>query len=373
MSVLTTNKKNKNLKILVISPTNFKVCDHNAINSGSIEQFTYILSEELAKRGHQVTLFATKDSQLPNGVKLGYVFKNTPSNYYHLDPSEIWTRDLVQASSALKHACKFDYVINHTMGGIPIIELLKAEKFPIISSTTIHWRFTDKRLVPLLNMYRNHPLIVISRHAKKGLHKNNVKGLVPYGLKPAQWPFTPKKQDYLLFVGKIIPDKGVDLAIKVARKLGKKLIIAGRVINERYPKYFDKEIAPYLNHKIKYVGEISGSTKIDLFKNAEAFLSPGRWSEPFGVVFIEAQACGTPVIGWNPGSSNDSIIDKQTGFVINAKNDSKAIDEIVMKLKKIDTINPYMCRKNVEENFTIEKTANEYEKIISKQIKAINK
>lgn len=362
--------KRKKLKILIIAPTNFKVTDQNAINSGSIEQHTYLLAEALANRGHMVTLFATKDAGCPNNVTRHYTFKSSPKNYYNLDANHVFSRDFIQVTSALKLSKKYEYISCHTMSGIAIIELLKSQGVPIVGSTTIHWRTTDKRLNPLLNQYPEHPLVVISRHTSYELmDKNNVMGVVHNGLKIEQWPFKKTKKDYLLFVGKLIPEKGVDLVVKAANRLNMNLIIAGRKMDERYPSFFNEYIKPYLNNKIRYVGEVSGKQKISLFKNAYAFISPGRWAEPFGIVFIESQACGTPVIAWNPGASNDPIIDGKTGFIINAKTDEEAVDEICNKVKDIHLINPVDCRLNIKRNYTIEHTARTYEEVMYKQIK----
>lgn len=359
----------KKLKILIIAPTNFKVTDQNAINSGSIEQHTYLLAEALCKRGHKVTLFATGDATCPTGVKRAYVFKSSPKNYYRLDANMVFARDFIQVTSALKRSSKYDYVSCHTMAGIAVMELLKSQGIPVVGSTTIHWRVNDKRLQPLLSKYPNHPLIVVSRHASQSLIKrNNVLGIVHYGLKLNQWPYSSNKGKYLLYVGKIIPEKGVDLVVKASHKSGTPLLICGRRMEERYPDFFENNIQPYLSSKIKYLGEISGNKKLQLFKNALAFVSPGRWEEPFGIVFIEAQACGTPVIAWNPGSSNDSIINGKTGFIIKASNDEDAVEQIIKDVKKIKNIHSRSCRANIKRNYLIENTAKTYEEIMYKQV-----
>lgn len=356
------------MKILIISPPNFKVTNYNTINSGSIEQFTYALSESLAKRGHKVTLFATKDAQKPKNVSVKYVFNSPPKNYYQLPSNVVLANQMIQAASALKDVDKYDYISNHTITGIPVIELVKSKNNSFSTSTTIHWRGSDPRLKPVLNQYPNHPLILISQHAKNQFIGKNVLGVIHHGIKLNQWPFQKNKKDYLLFVGKIIPEKGVDLVIKAARKLNTKLLIAGRIIKERNPLYFETQIKPFLSERIKYLGEVSGVKKVKLFKNAKAFIGPGRWTEPFGIVFIEAQACGTPVIAWNPGSSNDSVIDNVTGYIIKAKTESEAVPELINKIKLIDKINNQKCRQNIVDNYSIEKTAENYEKIILKQL-----
>ncbi|MFI5241004.1 MAG: glycosyltransferase, partial [Microgenomates group bacterium] len=342
----------KKLKILIVAPTNFKVVDHNTLNSGSIEQHTYLLSEALAKRGHEVTLFSTKDSGCPKGVKLAYTFKTTPRNYYKLDKTQVFARDFIQVTSALKNSKKYDYVSCHAISSIATVELLKSQGVPVVGSTTMHWRTNDPRVEPLLLQYPKHPLIVISRHANKILiKKNNILGIVHHGLKINQWKYSDKKSKYLLFVGKLIPEKGVDIAVQVAKKTGLSLLIAGRIMEERYPGFFKEKIKPYLNDKIKYLGEVTGKNKVNLFKNAFCFLGPGRWAEPFGIVFIESQACGTPVIAWNPGSSNDSIIQGKTGFIIKAKNDNEAIERIIKAVKMIPKISSANCLENVKNEY----------------------
>ena len=144
-------------------------------------------------------------------------------------------------------------------------------------------------------------------------------------------------------------------AINAAKEAEVELILAGGKIRE---PYFSKEIKPLIDgDKIKYLGEVYGKTKINLLKNAKALLFPIKWPEPFGLVMIEAMACGTPIIAYPNGAVPEIVEDKKTGFIV------KNISEMVKAIKKIDRIDRKKCREKVEEKFSIEKMINEYEKI----------
>jgi|SRR3989339_295496 len=354
----------ENLKISIIAPPHFQALNPNCKNTGSIENHACLLAQALAGRGHEVTLFAAEDSNCHNrNVKLKSVFRS-PKNYYALTPDEVRRKEEIHVIEARKELSKDPNAVisNHTMTGIRIIGNSPDDKRAV---STIWWPITDRRVRPYLDETKHHNLIAISKHQIANLPNSKFIERIPPGVDIDDWPYTPNKEEFLLFVGKIMPQKGVDLAIQAALRMGKKLIIAGRIISERYPEYFEESIKPYLGRQIEYVGEVSGQKKIHLFSKAQSFISPGRWAEPFGIVFIEAQACGTPAIAWNPGSSNDSIIHGKTGFIIDAKNDSQAIHELTQAIEKIDTINPLDCRKNVEDHFTIERTAIRYEKVLT--------
>lgn len=354
------------MRIFILAPPHFCSCCPDLMNSGSIEQLAFRTADSLARLGHRVTLFSCGDSSVSDIFDVDYFFPCSLENYYSKDSGSVMAREFIHGLEFLKKLPKSSefYVINHMMSGIPILEFFKSQTGFKNFCSTIHWPLDDRRLKPFLEAYPTHPLVGESRHQKNLLSNNNFLGLAPPGIDLSLWSYSPIKKNYVLYVGKIIPEKGVDLLVRAVSEMDGELFICGRIIEERYPGYFDSKIKPFLSEKIKYLGEISGDFKYKLFAEAKVFVSPGRWAEPFGVVYLEAQACGTPIICWNPGSTNDFVVDGKTGYILRAKTDDEAIGELKGKIKLSPSLLPEACRKNVEDNFSIEKTALAYESIL---------
>ncbi|MCK4525698.1 MAG: glycosyltransferase family 4 protein, partial [Candidatus Andersenbacteria bacterium] len=193
--------------------------------------------------------------------------------------------------------------------------------------------------------------------------KFNYTDTIYNGININDFTFNPKPKNYLVWLGRIHYGKGLWNAINAAKISKEKLIIAGNITCETDEKYF-QSVKPMIDGKqIKYIGEVDLKGKDDLLKNAKAILFPTIWEEPFGLVMIEAMACGTPVIGFNKGSVAEVIKDGKTGFVV--KDDKKMIKAI----KNIDKIDRPKCREHIEKNFTIEKMVDNYEKVYKKIIK----
>ena len=193
--------------------------------------------------------------------------------------------------------------------------------------------------------------------------KFNYIGTIYNGININDFTFSPKPKNYLVWLGRIHHGKGLWNAIHAAKISKEKLIIAGNITCETDEKYFQSVKQMIDGKQIKYIGEVNSKEKDDLLKNAKALLFPTIWEEPFGLVMIEAMACGTPVIGFNKGSVSEVIKDGKTGFIV--KDDKKMIQAI----KKIDKINRAECRKRVEDNFTVEKMVDGYERIYKKIVK----
>jgi glycosyltransferase involved in cell wall biosynthesis len=178
-----------------------------------------------------------------------------------------------------------------------------------------------------------------------------------------KYKFCEKKEDYMFFVGNSTKTKGPDLAIKVARRVKGKLIMATKV-DDKYRNFFNSAIKPYADGKNMILHEkISFEKKLDLYQHAKCLLFPIRWEEPFGLVMIEAMACGTPVVAMNRGSVPEVIKHGETGFV------ADNYGEFVEYVKRVDEIDPRKCRKWVEKNFTIGKMTDGYLKVYKKLLK----
>jgi len=221
-----------------------------------------------------------------------------------------------------------------------------------------------------------------------------VEGVIYHGIPIEQFEFREEKQNYLLWLGRITDLKGTDLAIKLSQKSGIPLIIAGRVYSDSR-NFYSEKVGPFLTYAIEesrnmsvsiqnevkkddflksldagnrtlkrgeivFLGPVNNVQKTILYKNARAFLMPNRWNEPCGLVMIEAMACGTPVVGTDRGSINELVEHGKTGFVIPFGDEDEIVKNIEESIGNIDMISPMDCRRRVEENFTIEKEADNY-------------
>lgn len=350
-------KKEKKLRIAQVAPIWIPVPPRTY---GGIEYMLNILTEELVKRKYEITLFASGDSKtqakltplVDQGVWLKKDIRNPHAPIFKL----------IKIISELRY--DFDLIHNHFDFFIFPLSLLE-EMPPIL--TTFHRPFTDLAIDVIKEYADKLHFVVLSndqaQHAKQ-LGINNIEGVVPNGINPDLYPFNNgknKENNYLLYLGRLNKEKGILDAIQIAKQTGEKLIIAGNLVGPEEWTYFLHEVQPKLNEiNINYVGQVDFERKIDLLKNAKAFLFPIHRREPFGLVMIEAMACGTPVIAYKEGSVPEVVEDGKTGFVVDGFYSMKDA------LKNIDQINRKDCRKRVEENFTHTIMVSRYEEIYKK-------
>lgn len=343
----------KRLKIAQLAPIRISVPPKKY---GGTELVVSNLTEGLLRKGHKVTLFASGDSKtkaklvsiLPQALKnIGLDWKEVP---YYL---------VVHAAEVFERAEEFDIIHNH-FGPFGLV-FSRLVKTPVV--TTLHWDLSSIKKWPdtylALKKYKNNYFVSISR-AQKNLAEISLSfvGTVYNGININDFEFNSRPQDYLAWLGRIDRKKGILESIKIAKKLGMKLKIAGDI---PLPSFFAREIKPQIDGKqIQYLGEIDHRQKVNFLKNALCLLNPITWNEPFGLVMPEAMVCGTPVIAFNYGSVPEVIRDGKTGFIVND------IEKMAEAVKKIDKIKRKDCRSWVEENFSVEKMADGYEKIYYK-------
>jgi glycosyltransferase involved in cell wall biosynthesis len=220
--------------------------------------------------------------------------------------------------------------------------------------TTIHGRLDYADLPEAYRRWREYPLVSISYSQRKPLPFANWIGTVHHGLPLDLFKFSPRRGDYLAFVGRISPEKRVDRAIEIARRYGMPLKIAAKV-DPVDAVYFRAEIKPLLQGRgIEYLGEIDDAGKNELLGGAAALLFPIDWPEPFGLVMIEAMACGTPVIAWDAGSTREVIDEGVSGFIV------RSIEEALEALDGIETLNRLAVRKMFERRFSAETMSKNY-------------
>lgn len=349
----------------------------------------WYLAEGLVEKGHKVFLFGSSDSK--TSAKL--ISNNLPS----FSKNKEWYRAfkklaekenlIMEGKHEFTWATKWKEVLRENyelMLAVKLQEMAQKGMFDVIQfhSPLRVLHFTHSLEIPVFftmhdpvmhpfesgtvktiaKSFKNTKFVSISNAQRKPCKEINWTETVYNGTDTNQFKFKDKKGNYLAFSGRIVPQKGLDIAVRVAKKTNKKLKIAG-TINAEHKKYWNEKIKPYLSSKITYEGVIPLNKIQAFYQNAEALLMPIRWAESFGLVMTEAMSCGTPVIAFNKGSVNEVVKHKKTGFIV--KNEKQMIKAV----KNIEKIKRQDCRKWVENNFSIEKMVNNYEKLYFKFLK----
>jgi glycosyltransferase involved in cell wall biosynthesis len=320
---------------------------------GGTERVVAYLADELARRGHAVTVCATGDS-----VTRGRLRAVTPSAL-RLDPHmpDPLAAHVLELAQVFEEASEFDVIHCHVdYLAFPFARLVQT---PTVH--TLHGRLDLPHLISVFTHFRDLPFVSISNAQRAPLLplRLNWAATVYHGLPLARYRFSRTGGRSLVFLGRISPEKRPDLAIAVAKRVGLPLKIAAKVdtVDRRY---FEREIEPLLAHPlIDFLGEVDEAGKIELLGEALALLFPVDWPEPFGLVMIEAMACGTPVIARPVGSVPEIIIPERTGFI------ADTLDDLVKAVKRVFTISRAACRRHVESHFTLERMADRYESVYS--------
>ncbi len=338
------------MKIAQVAPLYESVPPHGY---GGTERVVSYLTEELVREGHDVTLFASGDSKTaarlvpcaPRSLRIG---KAVDSLAHHI----------LMLEHVFQRADEFDLIHFH----IDYLHFPLSRRSSLNQLTTLHGRLDLPDLPLLYDEFSEMPLVSISNSQRKPLSQANWVGTVYHGLPPSSFIFREKAEDYLLFLGRISPEKRVDRAIEIARHARRKLKICAKIDRtDRY--YFNKHIKHLLDHpSIEFIGEVGHEKKNELLGGASALLFPIDWPEPFGLVMIEALACGTPVIAFPCGSVPEVIIEGKTGFIVNE------IEQAVDAVHRIESIDRKECRREFEERFTDQRMAQDYVRIYEQRL-----
>ncbi|CAF0691916.1 glycosyltransferase family 4 protein [Candidatus Methylacidithermus pantelleriae] len=313
---------------------------------GGTERIVSYLTEELVRLGHEVTLFATGDSVTsarlvpicPMGLRLD---PNCVDRYAHI---------VVLVETVFSQIDSFDVVHFHI--DYFHFPLLRRRWMPNL--TTLHGRLDIPDLVPLYRTYCEMPVVSISHAQRKPLSWLNWLGTVYHGLPEDLYRPEFSCGEYLAFLGRISPEKGVDRAIEIARRAGMPLKIAAKV-DPADREYYQQKIRPLLREPmVEFLGEIGQKDKNEFLGKAYALLFPIDWPEPFGLVMIEAMACGTPVIAFRRGSVPEVMEDGVTGWIV------EDVEGAVKAVAKVDRISRVECRRVFERRFTAERMALDY-------------
>ena len=313
---------------------------------GGTERVVSYLTEELIRQGHEVTLYASGDSQTAARLKPACAHAlRLNTGLVNRDAPLI----LMQEQALGAEADQYDIIHSH----LDCLSFPMSRRCPTPVLTTLHGRLDLPELVPMFREYADMQLVSISNAQRQPLPDANWQATVYHGL-PDLYMFHPTPGKYLAYLGRICPEKRPDHAIEIAKRVGIPLRIAAKV-DPVDREYFETQIEPLLNHPlIEYVGEINDAEKCDFLGNAAAVLCTYDWPEPFGIVLIEALACGTPVFAYRRGSIPEIIDDGVTGFIC----DSMA--EMIAKLDQLPSINRHHCRDAYQNRFTVERMVKDY-------------
>jgi len=314
---------------------------------GGTERVVSFLTDQLVDLGHEVTLFASADSSTaatlapmwPEALRLQGTCKD------HLAPH------LLMLEKVVARIDEFDVVHFH-IAQLHFPAMRRLPEVPHV--TTLHGRLDMPELKPLYREFADIPVVSISDAQRLPLPDAGWVGTVHHGLPVNLFSFQPTPGNYLAFLGRISPEKRVDRAIAIATACGEHLRIAAKV-DAADQDYFNREIRPLLDHPlVEFIGEIPDREKNAFLGGAKALLFPIDWPEPFGLVMIEAMACGLPVVAFPGGSVREIIDDGVTGFIVNT------IEDAVSAVRRIETIDRRRCRDTFERRFSARRMATQY-------------
>lgn len=370
---------------------------------GGTEWIAYYQAEGLAKKGHTVFLFGAKGSakgsyelieagkgntvagsnlamgpaprvsqtalqdrpDVTSGLKAREASFGSPHSGHPLSPfvesSRTFRLENVYLSQVIEELIRrkneYDLILNNMRGEAVFLPVARLLGKPFIN--VMHLPLFPE-LAELFQVYQTH-IITISNAQRKDFPNLNYLATVYNCVDTEKYAFNPTPKEYLLMMGSIAPHKNQKAAIRVAKKAGLPLILAGKIGDQ---SYYDELKADIDGEYIQWMGELPFTEKVKLYQNARAFLFPINWPEPFGLVMIEAGSCGTPVVAYANGAIPEVVVHGKTGFVI--ENNSE--DAMVEAVKKIDQIKREDCRKHVEEKFSVGKMVDSYENALKKLV-----
>jgi glycosyltransferase involved in cell wall biosynthesis len=327
-----------------------------------LEYVVYYLIEELVKRGHEVALFGTNDSKTSAKLVDVLPYPATKKRIFDFGSTDY---SLLAMAKAAEMADEFDIIHSH-IGSVafyfanliktPIVETIHSPIYKISKKCLPKKNIQDKYLKDKIRRHNKSYHIFVSKNQKSNAFLKNNNIVIYNGIDFKKFKFQKESRDYFVYLGYITPEKGAHLAIRAARKARVKLKLAGSY--KHCEEYFKKEIRPYLKKRnIEYVGVVNPAQRNKLLGGARAILVPVQWEEPFGLVMIEAMACGTPVIGFNRAAVPEIVKNNKTGFIV------EDYKEMAKAIKKIDEIKRGDCRAYVEKYFSAERMVDKYERV----------
>ncbi|MGI6434732.1 MAG: glycosyltransferase family 4 protein [Syntrophomonadaceae bacterium] len=329
------------MKIALLSPIAWRTPPRHY---GPWELVVSNLTEELVKLGHDVTLYATGDSI--TAARLEYICPYPYEENRDIDP-KVW--EIMHIAHLFENAPQYDIIHNH----YDFVPLAFSRMVDVPMVTTIHG-FSSPKIIPIYREYNRCNYYISISNADRH-HDLTYFRTVYHGIDLSHFTFCDEVGEYLLYLGRIHPDKGTEQAIEIAQQSGMKLFIAG-IIQDK--DYYNNRVAPHVdNRQVIYVGSVGPAKRDELLRHAYAVLHPISFKEPFGLTVVEAMACGTPVIAFNKGSMSEVINDGVSGFLV------QNVAQACNALPRVASLNRHKCREWVEINFSRQRMARDYQSV----------
>lgn len=342
------------MRVAMVAPPWFKIPPEGY---GGIEVVVHILAEGLIDRGHEVSL-CTVGSSSTRVVKQA-IFADEMKSYLDAPPSSFLNIALTHSLACYQAIAEvgIDIIHDHTWKE----GLLAASFIDVPVVHTVHGPFDEEneRFYKLFQGYDRIHFVTISDYQQQCLPGLNYAGTVYNGILLDKYPYAEDKEDFFFYIGRFNEEKAPHLACEVAKELGTRLILAGKVHEEEEREYFDRHIIPYLSTDIQFVGELGhwSEEKMRLFSRAKGYLYPIQWDEPFGITMVEAMGCGTPVVTFKRGAAPEIVAHEATGFVV------ETMDEFVEAVRRVGEISPRKCRDRVKRLFRAQTMVEGYERL----------
>jgi len=343
------------LRIGMIAPPWYEVPPRGY---GGTEAVVGALVDQLAERGHEVTLVAAGRA----GTKAARTVK-----VYEEPPSELLGRSAVPEVMAAAVAARafaeldLDIIHDHSLAG-PLLAFERG----IPTVATMHGPTTGENADYFARLGDAVDLVAISEAQRRQRPELNWTGVVHNAIDVASFPYREQKDGFVLWIGRFSPDKGAHLAIDAARAAGRRIVLAGKLNEPEERAYFEREVRPRLGDGADYLGEASAIAKRELFAGASCLVFPIQWEEPFGMVMVEAMACGTPVVATRRGSVPEVVADGETGIIVDR------VAELPTAIARAEELDPAACRRWTEERFDLPVMAAGYERIYRGLIEGTN-
>jgi glycosyltransferase involved in cell wall biosynthesis len=335
------------MRIAQIAPPWFPV---PPIGYGGIELVVAILADGLTERGHEVTLFASGGSHTKAELVTPMIDPPDPALL-----GNVWFDTFHAAYAYLDIHDQFDVIHDHSGIIGPAMGVVRGDRPPVVHTLHGPWTEPARRFYALLSEKMH--IVAISDAQRADFPDIRYAGVVHNGIDLDAYPYCDTKDDFLVYIGRANPDKGTTIAIEVARRVGLPLALVVKR-NEPFERvYWEEFVAPMLNDEVEVYESISHEQKTDLLKRARAMVFPIQWPEPFGLVMVEAMACGTPVVACPAGAAVELVENGVTGYL------RDSIDALVDAVASVGNCSPAACRERVAANFSAEAMLAGYEAI----------